>query len=181
LIDDAHRARPLEPGVSLQELRSRLAARPELTDVVLARAIERGAIDSAGGVVRAAGWSPRFTDVQRKGLVDIEALIRAAGSEPPSVTELEPRFGADVATLLRVLERDGKVVAVEPERYYATASVAALVDRLRNGMTRDQEYSPAQLRDLLGFSRKFLIPFLEYCDRHGLTQRRAGGRIWQGA
>jgi selenocysteine-specific elongation factor len=47
-------------------------------------------------------------------------------------------------------------------------------------MTKGREYSPAELREVLGFSRKFLIPFLEYCDRQGLTARTAGGRAWRG-
>jgi hypothetical protein len=38
------------------------------------------------------------------------------------------------------------------------------------------EYGPSQLRDVLGFSRKYLIPFLEYCDRAGVTERRGDGR-----
>ena len=180
LVDDGHRSRPLEMGVSLQELRSRLGAPAELTDAVLAHAIARGAIEASGGVVRAAGWSPRFTDAQRKALGEIEETLRTANTEPPSVTELQPRFGAQVADLLRALERESKVVAVELDRFYATASVDSLVDRLRKGMTPGREYSPAELRELLGFSRKFLIPFLEYCDRLGLTQRRGGGRTWHG-
>ena len=56
----------------------------------------------------------------------------------------------------------------------------SLVARLRDGMQPGREYSPAELRDLLGFSRKFLIPFLEYCDRHGITARTATGRVWHG-
>jgi selenocysteine-specific elongation factor len=180
LVDESHRAHPLAPGISLQEVRSRLGARGELTDAVIARATKRGAIESAGGVVRTAGWSPRLTDLQRRSLGEIENLLRDAGHEPPSLTELEPRFGHDTADLVRLLEREGRVVAVEPERFYATANRDALVDRLRTGMTTGREYSPAELRDLLGFSRKFLIPFLEYCDRQGLTARTASGRVWHG-
>ena len=91
-----------------------------------------------------------------------------------------PRFGAETGDLLRLVEREGRVVAVEPDRYYATASVDALVERLRANMAAGREYSPAELRDLLGFSRKVLIPFLEYCDRRGLTARGATGRRWHG-
>ena len=180
LVADAHRARPLEIGVSLQEVRSRLAVSAELIDAVLASATAHGSIESSGGVVRAAGWTPRLTDAQRRALVEIEETIRAAGSEPPSVSELALRFGADVADLLRLVEREGRVVPVEPERYYAATSVASLVERLRTNMVPGREYSPAELRDLLGFSRKFLIPFLEYCDRRGFTTRGATGRSWHG-
>jgi len=180
LVDDAHRARPLEPGVSLQAVRSKLAAPVELIDYVLAGAVERRLIETDGGMIRAAGWSPRLTDHQRETLRQIDDAIRLAAHEPPSVAELEPRFGAVVVDLLRCLEREGRVVAVEPERYYNVQSLNFLIDRLRTGMTKGREYSPAELREVLGFSRKFLIPFLEYCDRQGLTARTAGGRAWRG-
>ena len=180
LVADAHRAQPLETGVSLQEVRSRLGAPAELIDAVLASASAHGSIESSGGVVRSAGWTPRLTDVQRRAVAEIEETLRVAGNEPPSVAELVPRFGSEAGDLLRLLEREGRVVAVEPDRYYATASVDALVERLRANMVPGREYSPAELRDLLGFSRKFLIPFLEYCDRRALTTRGATGRRWHG-
>jgi selenocysteine-specific elongation factor len=44
-------------------------------------------------------------------------------------------------------------------------------------MSPGREYPPGELRDLLGFSRKYLIPFLDYADRLGLTVRREGGRV----
>ena len=180
LVDDAHRARPLEPGVSLQEVRSRLDAPQELVDFVLARAGERGVVETEAGTIRAAGWSPRLTDAQQFALREIDETIRAAAHEPPSVGELTPRFGAVAADLLRHLEREGRVVPVESDRYYSSESLNFLIDRLRTGMTKGREYSPAELRELLGFSRKFLIPFLEYCDRRGLTTRTANGRVWRG-
>ena len=161
-------------------MRSRLAAPQPLVDFVLARAVEGRAIETDGGTIRTAGWSPRLTDAQRETLRQIDETIRTAAHEPPSIAELEPKFGAVVSDLLRHLEREGRIVAVEPERYYNTASLHSLIDRLRAGMTNGKEYSPAELRELLGFSRKFLIPFLEYCDRQGLTSRTAAGRVWKG-
>jgi len=35
----------------------------------------------------------------------------------------------------------------------------------------------AQLRDVLGLSRKYLITFLEFCDRKGITERQGEGRV----
>jgi len=48
---------------------------------------------------------------------------------------------------------------------------------LRKELVPGRPYAPAQLRDVLGFSRKYLIPFLEFCDRVGITERRGDGRI----
>jgi selenocysteine-specific elongation factor len=75
------------------------------------------------------------------------------------------------------MEREGIVIAVESERYYATQSVQHLVARLREGMEPGREYGPAELREILGLSRKYLIPFLEFCDRKRYTERRTTGRV----
>jgi selenocysteine-specific elongation factor len=78
--------------------------------------------------------------------------------------------------LLRFLERQGRIVQVETDRYYDRSVLAAMIVRLKKGLVPGKVYVPAQLRDVLGFSRKYLIPFLEYCDRSGITDRRGDGR-----
>jgi selenocysteine-specific elongation factor len=52
-----------------------------------------------------------------------------------------------------------------------------MIAQLKESLKPGQVYAPAQLRDVLGSSRKFLIPFLEFCDRRGLTERRGEGRV----
>jgi selenocysteine-specific elongation factor len=78
---------------------------------------------------------------------------------------------------LRILEKEGFVVQVEPDRYFGRAAVDELVLALRQGMADGHTYSPADLREMLAISRKYLIPFLEYCDREGVTERRQTGRV----
>ena len=70
---------------------------------------------------------------------------------------------------------------VEPSRYFAASQLQALVNRLRSSMANGIERTPGELREALGLSRKFLIPFLEYSDRVGYTRRGSNGRVWQGA
>ena len=104
----------------------------------------------------------------------------AAGREPPSVGELSGRFGADTVALLRLLERGGEMIQVETDRYYSAEAVGRMVADLKSGLADGREYAPAELREMLGISRKFLIPFLEYCDRTGVTERRSIGRVLGG-
>ena len=65
---------------------------------------------------------------------------------------------------------------MEPGRYFARAALNGLIGRLAAGMAGGGEHAPAELRELLGLTRKFLIPFLEYCDREGYTIRGELGR-----
>ena len=176
-LDGHHAAHPLEPGLSLQSMRGRLTGSPEIIDVVLAEAVSAGEVALDGGVVRRAGWRPVLTDSERAVTAQLSATLAAAGREPPSVSELTSRFGDRVSSLLRLLERAGSVIAVEPDRYYDATVIERLIESLRQAMVAGQEYGPAELRELLGVSRKYLIPLLEYCDRMRVTDRRPTGRV----
>ena len=178
LIEEFHIRHPLEPGASLQAVRTATpAASPAVVDAALATLVARGTIAVEGAVAMAAGWSPRLGERDRL-LADrvIDALSKAA-SEPPSVSELSSSLGGDVLAVLRYLEREGRVVPVEEGRYYARSALDSLLSTIRSGMVDGREYGPAELRHLVGLSRKYLIPFLEYCDRVGITERRQAGRI----
>ena len=176
-LDHYHDAHPLEPGLSLQSMRGRLTGSAEIIDVVLGEASAAGEVAVDGGIVRRAGWRPVLTGAEAALQVQLSTTLAAAGREPPAVSELSTQFGDRVPALLRLLERSGAVVAVEPDRYYDATVIERLIDSLREAMVPGQEYGPAELRELLGVSRKYLIPLLEYCDRMRVTDRRQTGRV----
>ena len=94
----------------------------------------------------------------------------------PSVSELADTIGAQTGALLRLLERSGSIVSVDADRYFDRGVLERLIDDVRGQMTGGREYGPGEMRDIIGVSRKYLIPLLEYCDRAGVTERRTGGR-----
>ena len=180
LVDEHHRRAPLEPGLPLAALRGALGAGAGILDVVLSRLATAGSIVVDGAVARRGDWKPVLRDADTSIAAAVEARLAAGGAEPPSVAELAAAVGHDPLPVLRFLERDGRVTQVEEERYYLTSALSALIDTIRTGMVGGRVYSPAELRDLTGLSRKYLIPFLEYCDRRGITARRDSGRIRNG-
>jgi selenocysteine-specific elongation factor len=174
-----HRDHPLEPGIPTQLLRGRLRAAPDIVEFVIGAQMSSGVLGSGSGTVWLAGWSPKPSSEQTVLIERLLQKLEAAGSEPPSVDELTAEFGEAVGPILRFLERQLRVTQVEQHRYYATGQLRQLVDRLHDAMPAGAELSPAELRDTLGLSRKFLIPFLEYCDRVGYTNRGTTGRVWR--
>jgi selenocysteine-specific elongation factor len=135
-----------------------------------------GEVAVEGSLLRRAGWAPALTETDAKKIDSLVHAICAGGKEPPSAVELAERFGGDVPVLLRYLEREGRVVQVGADRFYAREAVDSLIESLRKNLEAGAEYGPSQLRETLGFSRKYLIPFLEYCDRTGVTERKGDGR-----
>jgi selenocysteine-specific elongation factor len=180
LVRTYHAQHPLDTGAPRQDMRSRLGVDQALFDELVSTLVGSKELDVAGAELSVAGRAPELSDKQSKVTDELLAAIVAAGHEPPSVAELQARFGPQTVSLLRHLERQKRVVQVEDTRYYAPDAVRELLRRLEAGMAGKGELAPTDLRELLGFSRKYLIPFLEYCDRQGYTARQGSGRIWRG-
>jgi selenocysteine-specific elongation factor len=177
LVEEEHRRDPLGDGLVVATVPARLRATAELVDRAVVDLIRAGKVERRGALLARAGWVPLIEAANDAFRTLILAELRAAGAEPPDVATLAERHNRDPVPILRLLERDQRVVSVESGRFYAAEEVERLVTRLRAGMTEGREYSPSELRDVLGLSRKYLIPFLEYCDRKRITERRATGRV----
>jgi len=176
-----HHRNPLDAGVLLQTIRARVVGRSELLDDAVRTAVMSGHLETIeNGLVRRTGWRPTLSNDQTDLKATLAGALRTAGPEPPSLGELSAAHGPSVVPIIRMLEREGTIVPVESDRYYDAGALTALVDRLRNGMIGGREYTPSELRDVIGLSRKYLIPFLEYCDRRGITERRSTGRVLHG-
>ena len=168
---------PLSLGVPARTLREGLRVDEELADISIREMERAGEIESHGPLVRKTGWVPSPSERDVEASNHLVHDICAGAREPPSVAELVSRYGSSVPALLRFLERQGRIVQVETDRYYDRSTLDAMIALLRAKLVPGQVYVPAQLRDVLGFSRKYLIPFLEFCDRNGITERRGEGRI----
>jgi selenocysteine-specific elongation factor len=177
LVKEGHRVDPLGDGQSIAGLPDVLPFAVELVERAVADLAAAGRIERRGAVLASPGW--RAVVGERDAVYRVQLLsdIRAGGAEPPDVATLTAVHHRDPVPILRLLERENLIVGVEPGRFYAVEVVDRLVTKLRDGMTESREYSPSELREVLGLSRKYLIPFLEFCDRKRITERRATGRV----
>lgn len=180
-VADHHRQRPLDKGAPVNELRTSARVPGDLFDHVLADLVDARKLTNDAGLIRQPGFSAGLSVSEDKIAKAALAELTAAGAEPPTVAEMTPRHGAQLANVMRFLDRTGEVVQVEPGRFYTKETLKATLDRLKSLMPENREYTPAEIREALGTSRKFLIPLLEYCDRQGLTVRGETGRIWRRA
>lgn len=167
---------PLTRGVSLSTARM-ITRTGELFDLVVRRVSDRGDVVVEDGLIRRTSWAPSLDESAKKLADFISHDICTSGREPPSVGELVRSRGARVPDVLRFLHKAGRLTQVEADRYYDSLVVEELIRKLRGQMKDGRVYSPGELREVLGFSRKYLIPFLEYCDRLGVTERRFEGRV----
>src|SRR5690606_24934697 len=171
---------PLRSGADREELRRALPAwaAPELAETAMAALIADGTLVPVGSALRRANYVTRLSAEQQAAMADLIATFASAGLTPPSVSELPPALArrADLPDLLRLLEADGRIVALRPELYVDGESLAAAETRLRERLGGRDSLAPADFRDLFGLSRKHLIPLLEYFDKVGVTTRHGDAR-----
>jgi selenocysteine-specific elongation factor len=106
----------------------------------------------------------------------VVAILLEAYLTPPSIPELEQSTGrSDLLPLLRLAAASGRVEAVERDRYYTREALEQFTDVLKD-LGEKGSIIPAQVRDRLGISRKYLIPLLEWADGRGITVREGDGR-----
>ncbi len=134
----------------------------------------------AGRVVRAGDR------LQRPGHVDAPddpALVSAmdrleAALTPPAPPSLQdaarsagcPRDG------IRRLERDGRIVLLDPDLAYATSTYRDLAARALS-LARTAPLTPAAFRDDTGTSRKYVMAILADLDRRGILRRTDDGHL----
>jgi selenocysteine-specific elongation factor len=174
-LKEYHRHHPSVPGMPLETLRHSLHTPEPLVEAALDDLIQAGRVRQRDAQVALSGFAPRVAGGDAE-LERVVAILREAHLSPPSIAELERSLGKrDLLSLLRLAADRGRVEAVERDRYYAREALddfTVIIEELG----RQGTIVPAQVRDRLGISRKFLIPLLEWADGRGITVRAGEGR-----
>jgi len=178
-----HQRTPLRAGMARSELASRLGRLlPEGTGLpFLERVVALGLLAGPSPqTVAAAGFEVQLTRRQREQVGVIGQALAAGGMQPPSLEDLAADAGIpvkDAKLLLTFLVDTGQAVCVEGALYFAMATVRQARRRLADAFTARPEATPADIRDLLGTTRKYLIPLLQHFDDQRWTLRRDDVRV----
>jgi selenocysteine-specific elongation factor len=171
-----HAAHPLVPGMDMEELRGKLAyaLSPKIFRVVTDLLINEKLIARDENLLRLASHRVQLGG-QEKSLMDkIKKILGEQPLAPPDLKEVEKQAGVPrhrLNEVIRLLEREGAVVRITTDMYFLASSVEQLRQTLRKYLTEKGEMTAASFRDLIGSSRKYTIPLLEFFDRDGLTIR----------
>ncbi|MEX0642354.1 MAG: selenocysteine-specific translation elongation factor [Pirellulales bacterium] len=160
--------------------RSRLTSRLEyigsdaIVDAVLARLAAAGRIRLSDRGVALAGRGPQLSTGEQRLVDEILARYRTAAFQPPTVAEIQKTTAKNqgvVPQLVKLAASQGQLVEVSPEFYLHADVEASLRQRLVDEMGAGKGLTISQIRELLGTSRKYAVPFCEYLDRIGFTRR----------
>jgi selenocysteine-specific elongation factor len=159
-----------------EELRGRAFARaaPGVFDHVLAALEAEAELRTRSDGVALAGHEVRLSSAEqeaRRGLVELALAAGLAGIDLASVAERTGGERKQVERVAGVLQAEGLLRRVGEDRLVHREPLEALVAELRRRWPPGTRLDVAEIKDLTGLTRKFLIPLLEYLDREHVTRR----------
>ncbi|HET7753400.1 MAG TPA: SelB C-terminal domain-containing protein, partial [Anaeromyxobacteraceae bacterium] len=177
-----HRDRPLAAGIGKEELKAKLppVTDPRLYQRILAQLVDRRALVLDGDLVRLPTHQAAGSGAGSALKADIAKVLANSGLTPPWLYELAPLVKATpdaVAAVLKLLLTEGAVVRVSSEMWFDAGAVNALRDRLVTHLRAQREITTQEFKELVGASRKHVIPLAEYFDREKVTLRVGEKRV----
>lgn len=176
LTGSYHKQYPLREGFPKEELRSKkFAGVGQKQFQALLLGMEReGLIKTGANSVALAGFEPNPGQALSKVIGALDNLYLKQGFQPPAWSEAVKKQGlpqAQAMEILHYLLRRGKLIKVADDIYFHPEVLAGAREKTLAFLREKGQISVGEARDLLGTSRKYALPLLEYFDREKLTRR----------
>lgn len=179
LLESYHKENPLREGMKKDEFRSKLIKYEDISvvDKITDSLVNRKVLKYVNNCVALADFEVQQDNNQQ----EIENAFLQGGFSPESPDQIAARF-PKVKNFKQVLEslvNTGKLVRVEEKillhaDYYNKALTLAKEHVEKNG-----QITLAEMRDLMGASRKFAVAVLEYWDKRGITKKVGDARTFK--
>ena len=127
-----------------------------------------------------ADFKPKLSANLRKLKDKVVLAYHEAGFQPPETASFAGQAGGNAAIvkdLCEVCVAEGFLGHIDGDVYLHPDHAAMLHQRVNDRLATGPGATVAQFRDLLGTTRKYAIPFCEYLDRVGVTQREGDLRV----
>jgi len=174
ILGKYHSANPIKPGMPREELRASVMSGAGEGDGIFELLESMDGIVFEKEIVRLKTFNVSLS-ASGAGVRDrIISLLDRSGFQPPVKPELAQELHIsekEAEDMLKLLAGEGALVRINDSMYITRAQYDRMIGLLRRFFTAKSEMGVSEFRDLLGTSRKYSIPFLEYLDSHKITLR----------
>ncbi len=176
LLEQFHRGNPLKPGMSKEELKSRLPGEisPRLFQLLISDLGRNQKIVLEENIIRLATHVISLGADQSGIREKILRIYLESGLTPPYFKEfcknesLDPSRAKEV---LMLLVDEGQMVRIKDDLFFHSRPISAIRQELVAFLNKNGEITTPQFKELTGISRKYLIPLIEYFDSKNVTIR----------
>jgi selenocysteine-specific elongation factor len=137
-------------------------------------------VEVQGDVVRVRGKGRVLTADDQGDRARVVGALAKAGLAPPRVDELAQGLHippARATELLKTASAEGLVIKVADEMYFERQVLDGLKEKLVGHLKEHKEISTQAFKEMVGQTRKWVIPLSEYFDREKVTLRVGEKRI----
>jgi selenocysteine-specific elongation factor len=127
-----------------------------------------------------ADFKPKLSGNLRKLKDKLIAAYREAKFQPPEPSSFTGTAGGNAANLRDLFEvcvAEGHLARVTDEIYLHVDADAEMRRLVTERLQKASGLTVAEIRDLLGTTRKYAVPLCEYLDRVGVTRREGDLRL----
>lgn len=171
LLETFHRKNPLKPGMSKEEARNLINLDSGLFNFIISGLKN---IIADKNILRLKSFSVTLSGNEEANRTKIFTLLDKKRFQPPSKSEMAAELNIDpkqLSDILGILSKEGRVVRINESLYLSASSFQDMLSLLKDFFSGKQEITVAEFRDMIGTSRKFALPFLEYLDANNITLR----------
>jgi selenocysteine-specific elongation factor len=181
-LDHLHEQFPLMSTHDRQKVQAQLAYVGD--DALVHAAVERliWSKKLVGDLRRVgrADFKPRLSANLRKLKDKLVAAYQQARFQPPEPASFAGQAGGNAANLRDLFEvcvAEGYLVPIAEELYLHVDVEAEMRRLVRERLAQGKGLTVAEIRDMLGTTRKYAVPLCEYLDRAGVTRRDGDLRV----
>jgi selenocysteine-specific elongation factor len=193
LVYEQHQRYPLRSGLSKEEWRARLGLSAKIATEVFTILQAEGRLEvvgdtengdtengytqealQRGGLIRRSGFVPSFTIAQQRQVEQLLQHFYAHPYTPPDRSEVEALAGAEI---VGALIEQGRLVKIGNGIVFLRETYAEALVKLVEYLRKHDRLTASEARDILGTTRKYVVPLLEHLDALHITRRIGDERV----
>ena len=175
-----HLAEPLLAGQNASQLRRELQLDDIGFEKLESRLIREGQLAKDGNLLRLASHEIQFSEEEETAKERLEKLFLEAGMNTPTFNELSTHLPDYTPQLLEstffALLNLGQFVKIADNFFIHKTVFEEIQELLMTYLRKNDIITVAEFRETAQTSRKYAVPFLEYCDSQSITIREGNVR-----
>jgi len=168
---------PLQTGFPLNKFQSYFYyLKPEIFNYLIDSLINTDKIGFKKGIIFLLSRKPKISLQQKVLISKILKILKDNPTNPPNEKTLISQI-AGSKEIIDFLIQEGEIVKLSDGILLESKNYDIMKNKLIDFLKINGSISIAQVRELLGISRKYIIPLLNKMDEEKITQRKENVRI----
>ena len=177
LLTAYHEENPLRDGMKREEFRSKFLKYEDTSviDKITDSLVNRKILKIVNGCVALESFDAMTDNNQEL----IEQEFYKGGFSPESPDQIAAKFPKikNFKAVMEALGKNNRIVRVEEKIYFHIDYYNKALEMAKEQVAKNGQITLAEMRDLMGASRKFAVAILEYWDKKNITKKVGDARV----